>query len=1051
MRDEGSRTQEGRAGGRSAAPLVVPAKIRVPVTVALQRERLESQLAQAFRHRLTLVVAPAGSGKTTLVARFAAGAGIPVGWYRAETWDADEASLVRHLEAALTGAVPGLRGGWGSVEDAARSLERRTGTGPALLVVDDGHALEETAAEAALERFVAYAPPWLAVVIASRMAPGFNLSRIRVAGELLEIGPDDLRFRAWEVEQLYRDVYRDPVPPGVLAALARRTEGWAAGLQLFHLASHGKPLEERQRLLSGVGSRSRLVREYLARNVLAELPAELRDFLRETCVLGRLSGRLCDRYLGTTGSARLLEELARRQVFTVVVEDVDDAYRYHEVLRSHLDRILVEDVGEAEARLRHARAGVLLEEDGALAEALAAYCRAEDWDAVERLLRRGGERLADGATGWLEALPPAIVRHDPWLALASARRARSEGRWSAALEAYGRAERGFGTAAAGLTSRQERVRLAAWLDPGAIPPSDWTGLLRGGLSREPMTAAREASQLDDVHRPLVRGLLWLAAGDVREAARALRIAADVAGTDGPLAAVAGLAAGVADVLAAEPAALGSLADAVEAAERARVPWLATLAREIAQRLTGADPIDDGVDRAPELDVTMADESAVPRDSVEDAWGTAIGALLTAWLVRPAGDPVAPERSSVTSQAERQRDIERRLLAAERAAALLRRLGSAVLEAWARGLVALAQAEAGASEARDAALAAESLGRSTGTAGARLLAYHALGVAEPGRAEDYALLAHGVEIETGLSVPGRTIPRHDAGARDAAAAATPWTAVPVGVPVGDGAPHVPTNGRGATAPGEADQGAPVMPPIRIQTLGGFRLEAAGRPVSLDTVKPRARALLRLLAIHADVPVHREVLQEALWPDVDAATGARSLQVGISALRGMLANALGAEGSRLIAREGDAYRLAVPLEAVDIRRFEQALATGRAARARGDGSGPAFRLALELHAGELLPEDGPAEWVVERREQLRLGAVEAARALAEEALAEGDLAEAVRASHAGLALDRYHDPLWRILIDARDLAGDAGAASRDRREYESVLVGLGLGAGSSAAPS
>ncbi len=84
--------------------------------------------------------------------------------------------------------------------------------------------------------------------------------------------------------------------------LARRTEGWAAGLQLFHLATRGKSAEERRRILSGVGTSSRLVREYLARNVLLDLPEELRTFLVETCVLGRLTGDLCDRLLDRHGS-----------------------------------------------------------------------------------------------------------------------------------------------------------------------------------------------------------------------------------------------------------------------------------------------------------------------------------------------------------------------------------------------------------------------------------------------------------------------------------------------------------------------------------------------------------------------------------------------------------------------------------------------------------------------------------------------------------------------------------------------------------------------------
>ena len=138
----------------------------------------------------------------------------------------------------VAGGGPRSCGRWEGLESAAATLDGWSG-GRALLVIDDLHALEGTAAEGAIGRFVDYAPAWLAVLVGTRVVPDFNLSRLRVSGELLEIGSDDLRFRAWEVEQLFREFYREPVPPAELAVLARRTEGWAAGLQLFHLATRG--------------------------------------------------------------------------------------------------------------------------------------------------------------------------------------------------------------------------------------------------------------------------------------------------------------------------------------------------------------------------------------------------------------------------------------------------------------------------------------------------------------------------------------------------------------------------------------------------------------------------------------------------------------------------------------------------------------------------------------------------------------------------------------------------------------------------------------------
>jgi DNA-binding SARP family transcriptional activator len=996
------------------APAVVPAKVRVPATEALPRERLEAQLAAAVdRHRLTLVIAPAGAGKTTLLARFAASTRLPVAWYRAETWDDDPARMLRHLEASLGAALPGLPGGWTDVEDAARALEQWSG-GPATLVIDDLHALEGTAAEAALSRLVDYAPPWLRILAASRVRPDFNLPRLRVSGDLLQIEGDDLRFRSWEVERLFRDFYRDPVPPGELAVLARRTEGWAAGLQLFHLATRGKSADERRRILGSVGSSTRLLREYLTRNVLAELPDELRRFLVDTCVLPRLTGDLCDRLLERRGSALLLEELARRQLFTVVVDEGEGSYRYHEVLRSHLDRMLVEEVGEAEARQRHQRAASLLERSGALPEALVGYCRAEDWPAVSSLVGNRGEQVAVGPGLRLELLPAALIRDSPWLALASARRARAEGRWSAALDAYARAESAFGASTAGATSRRERLALAAWLDPVAIPPSDWTGVLRSGLVREPVAAARD-SRLDPEHRELVRGLLLLAAGEVIEAKRALTAASQLEELDPSLGAAAAVAAAVAALLAAEPGADHELTGAIDIAERTGLPWLASMGR-LASRIAGVEA--DG-----SAHVVAADGPG----GEGDPWGELFGALVAAWVGR-AGS-VAEAAGALSDVAE---VGEVRVAAAERAAATARRLGVGVIEAFARGLHAY-----GLAEARDAALGVESLARATGTSGPRLLAYLALAASNPQRQGEYEELADAVQRETGLRPPSAT------------AAAGPSQEQPEEHASGV-IPRaiVGSNGSVAISPlprnGTGNQAATITG-LELRLFGAFGVDIDGRPISFDGIKPRARAVLRFLAARPGVSIHREVIQEALWPDVDAQTGARSLHVAVSALRGVFSDALGGDATRLISREGDAYRLAVDPDQVDIGRFERAMARARGAGngSRRIGGGTAdFATALLLYRGDLLPQDGPAEWAVERREHFRREAVEAATIVAEDAFAGGDLDEAIRVCRRGLELDRFHDPLWRVLIAARDQAGDSGAASRDRREYASILEGLGL---------
>jgi DNA-binding SARP family transcriptional activator len=246
-----------------------------------------------------------------------------------------------------------------------------------------------------------------------------------------------------------------------------------------------------------------------------------------------------------------------------------------------------------------------------------------------------------------------------------------------------------------------------------------------------------------------------------------------------------------------------------------------------------------------------------------------------------------------------------------------------------------------------------------------------------------------------------------------------------------------------APSQGDRtSASLGKSVSIRTLGGFSIEVDGVPVALDRVKPRARALLRLLAAQGGQPIHREVIAEALWPGSHAQAVARSLHVAVSSLRGLFVSALGPDGSRIVVRDGEAYRLVTPPGAMDVERFEGAVTEARSARSENGAAVEAFSRALDAYGGDLLPEDGPAEWVVERRERLRAKALDVARELASSALLADEPETAIHVCQVGLGFDRYHDPLWRLLIEARDRAGDVGAASRDRREYQGMLAALGV---------
>ena len=163
-------------------------------------------------------------------------------------------------------------------------------------------------------------------------------------GELEQFDGEDLRFRSWEVEELFRTVYQRALSPESAAALTRRTGGWAAGLQLFHLATTRLDRADRERAIDELTGRTRLIRSYLARNVVDGLAAERRRFLLQTCTLGVLTGDLCDALLEQPGSAAVLDELEREQFFTTST-DGGLTFRYHQVLQTHLEVVLVDELG----------------------------------------------------------------------------------------------------------------------------------------------------------------------------------------------------------------------------------------------------------------------------------------------------------------------------------------------------------------------------------------------------------------------------------------------------------------------------------------------------------------------------------------------------------------------------------------------------------------------------------------------------------------------------------------------------------------------------------
>ena len=818
----------------------------------------------------------------------------------------------------------------------------------------------------------------------------------------MELGADDLRFRCWEIEELFNHYYHQTIVALDLADLHRRTGGWAAGLQLFHLATRGRSVADRRRILEGLGTNNRLLREYLTRNVLESLSPDLHQFLVLTCPLGVLTGDLCDRLLGTSGSEMVLAELERRQIFTTSPDD-GRSFCYHEVLRSHLEGLLGERLGEAGAKAQHRRAAELLLElcaggdspvAGVCAAALRALCRAEAWEDAAALLGCRGEELA-GTTGtWLENLPHVVVDNDPWLQLATARHHVANGSLDRALEYYRRCE-ALLPGSAREDCRLERVTVAAWASPMPSPASGWAGVLRRAFGSNPVLGAGGSTGSDADLPGVVGGVIALIAGNVARADLLFEAAKEA---DHPVIVLAAdIGGSLCSILGpgGDRRALRTrLIDLAARAELLEQPWLSRLS-QACLALTG------------QPEAAAAAAAACRRAG--DVWGEAIASLLEGAALADRGKAaIAP---------------------LDRALGLVHQVGAVSLEAWALACLARAQLATGLPEAAATARQAESLARNHGIHGVQALSNAVLAFVGP-NAKDHRRLSDQLASECGLIVP---IPIE-------ATAAERTTEVSEARWPSDDRVGTPAVSNDDGSPGPAGSSATGL---SVKCLGGLEVRRHGRLIDLQCLRPRARSLLALLALSGSRSVHWEVLAEALWPEADGRSASRNLQTAVSSIRRALSVSGGPDHSEL-QRQGDTYVLLT--DTCDVRILDETLNAARAHRFRDHTTDEmaALERALVVYQGDVLPEAGPAEWVVKERDRLRWEVAEAAERLAELELGRDHPSAAVSAAERGVAVDPYRDSLWRLLLAALERSGDTTRARKACERRAKVLAELGVNA-------
>ncbi len=1095
---DAARPPQPKQGAQADISVVVRSKIQAPVlrSTTLSRKRLLDRLADATQSRLTLLIAEAGYGKTTLLTDFAASSGLRTLWYRLDPSDADPITWTNYLIAAAREVMPDFG-------KATESLLSQVATGsppenvlmpgflrelsqlgdsPTLLILDDLHLVDHNDAVAHMvSDLLRLAPPWMKFVISSRRQPAFPLARLKAMGELGELHTPDLCFNEQEIAALFAEHFKHPLDHDVVETLIERTRGWIASLQLFFGSVRGKqrgPTRELARSLSGA---TRPMYDFLAEEVLASVSDQMGAFLIRASLPDRVSAELVDILNDGYGvprsrTAELLME-ADSLGFMSRASEASAWYQMHPLLRDFLRQELAQRLSQDDVTAMHLRvAQSVLHSDPLTACAHLIEAGRPD-EAMTCLGQSLVLTIGSGGWGIASSLIDRLgdTRLHPAVAAIQARRLLGEGEVEAARRLLLDRDVAAYPADVRAAVRQTALSLSWRIGDGALLSKTLAEIEADEETPHfLLDIARifvDSSQLADRPAPLP------------ELARRLRLMAQKQAQVGHHfysaisehnAAVAYLNSAdyVAGIAAAE-AALRAFArltfDPVERYSTHSVLALCYLERglqddadvqleaalsdgrefaDVPSEMAFGNLILGNRDRAVQF-IHRADQ--LQRDNRSDSLGVSLTNGAKAFMelgerphraVELLEIPAVPGPLDLGHNALRQSVLVQALILSGRNDEASALTAVALRDASTRGVyrAQLRLAVVAALETRDPGVIAQSLGEAAAASSLALLEL----------ADVLAASMHmfgpipNVISESMANHPRRWLPalRRQLNSGDTPkgrAAARVLDVVGEAKDVPRLRAYARTYGRRGTPSVGIDLARRTSPPLHIHDLGRVRLAIADRISMLSGIRRKPATLLMYLVSRPSLSAHREQVLDALWPDADPDGSSNSLNQTLHFLRREIdpwyEDGVSAE---YVVLQGDLLWLDAKLVKPDSVRFMADLAEQRSTRADPESVGKL----IERYSGHFAPEFEYDEWATDWRTRLRSGLLSAAASAIKALMAASDREGARDLARATLAADPSASDIERTLVWLEWHLGAASAAIAQHEHLAGIEEADGL---------